>query len=57
MTISREPLGDFGHSILEKYQKIKIDHANLQARYKKAQKRIAKQEVAALKKNRKLPPK
>jgi hypothetical protein len=56
MTTSRETLGDFGHSMLESYQKLKIDYAEIKDLYDKAQKRIAELELAALKEKPEPPP-
>src|ERR1035437_8209755 len=39
MTMSREPMGEVGHAMLENYDKLKIDHAEAQARIAELEKR------------------
>ena len=56
MTMSREPLGEFGHTTFENYDKLKTAYAELKHLYEKAQKRIAELEIAARKENREPPP-
>ena len=57
-------MGEFGHSTLENYQKLKIDHAEAQARIAELEKRNAELEkrnaeleTAALKEKPAPPPK
>jgi molybdenum-dependent DNA-binding transcriptional regulator ModE len=50
-------MGDFGHAMLENYEKLKTEHADLKRLYEDAQKRIAELEAAAGKDKPEPPPK